>query len=61
MSTQDDRNVFVVVEVMAGAAVGAECFDTQELAARYAESVRNEQDDNDDDTQVFETAIKSTL
>ena len=50
--------VFVVVEVQAGVAVGAQCFSNRPSAERQAELTRAELDENDDDVQVFETTIR---
>jgi hypothetical protein len=49
--------MFVVVEVQAGIAVGAECFTTTSAAERRAEELRAEYDENSDDIQVFEATV----
>ena len=52
------ENVFVVVEVEAGVAVGAECFTSSQAALQRAEQVRAKHDENDDDVQVFEATVR---
>jgi hypothetical protein len=55
------ETVFIVVEVQSGVAVGAECFTNMTAAQQRAAQVRSEHDENDDDVQVFEPTISTTL
>ena len=60
MLPESRENLFVVVEVQAGVAVGAECFSDLVAARRRAEQVRAEYNVNDDDVEVFEATIKTS-
>lgn len=55
MAEEAPKKIFIVVEVQAGVAVGAQCFSSRASAEQRADEARLHFDENDDDVQVFQT------